>query len=369
MKTVLILFSDVFTSGGFQAYNRHLCGALEKEFSDIRFIALSLHDEEKKQSRHWRNIEFHFCGKGRSKAMKKIKYIFKSVSTVFFEKPSFLICGHVDLSPLAAFLKRIFAIKYIVLTQGIDVWNLTRGVKYCGLKGARAILAVSKYTRNRMVENGIYEGKIKFLRHTVDISMFYRKPASHALLRKFKLENRKILLTIGRINSGESYKGHDIMLEVLRRLGGEYAWLVVGEGDDLPRIRKKTEELSLNGKVRFPGKIPNEKLVDYYNLSDIFIMPSKGEGFGIVFLEAMACGKPVIGGNKDGSAEPLMDGKLGLLVDPDNAEEIKEAIETVAYSGAEERTDPDYLRKKVEANFSIEVFNRRVKEIFSEEFN
>jgi len=111
------------------------------------------------------------------------------------------------------------------------------------------------------------------------------------------------------------------------------------------------------------GSVASELLVDYYNLCDIFIMPSKGEGFGIVFLEAMACGKPVIGGNLDGSTEPLMNGKLGFMVDPDSVSEIIDTINLV--SGSKEmRTDPVYLRGKVEEEFGVGSFNKKAAEIF-----
>ncbi len=82
------------------------------------------------------------------------------------------------------------------------------------------------------------------------------------------------------------------------------------------------------------GYIPEEELNDHYNLCDVFAMPSKGEGFGIVFLEAMACGKPVLAGNKDGSVDALLGGKLGALVDPDDVAQIAETL--IAILGATE---------------------------------
>lgn len=77
------------------------------------------------------------------------------------------------------------------------------------------------------------------------------------------------------------------------------------------------------------GFIPDHELEDHYNLCDVFAMPSKGEGFGIVFLEAMACGKPVLAGNKDGSVDAVLNGELGVLVDPDDVAQITEALRLV----------------------------------------
>jgi len=173
-----------------------------------------------------------------------------------------------------------------------------------------------------------------------------------------------VILTVGRIRSEENYKGHAIMLKVLRILDENYVWIVVGGGNHLFSLKNEAKKLGLDSRIRFVGCVDENKLPDYYNLCDCFVMPSKGEGFGIVFLEALACGKPVIGGNKDGSREPLMDGKLGFLVNPDNVEEIARTID-LACSVKEDRTDPKYLTKEVEAHFGIKVFNRRVKEVFS----
>ncbi len=146
----------------------------------------------------------------------------------------------------------------------------------------------------------------------------------------------------------------------------------------------------------FAGYVPNEELPGHYNLCDVFAMPSKGEGFGIVFLEALGCGKPVIAGNKDGSVEPLLGGRLGRLVDPDSVEQIAEAIshqleevsgQTSAFSQAEDGRqrsevggrqsakneepitnnkqplDPEVLRSEVIAAFGYERFKERLGEI------
>jgi glycosyltransferase involved in cell wall biosynthesis len=98
-------------------------------------------------------------------------------------------------------------------------------------------------------------------------------------------------------------------------------------------------------------------------------MPSKQEGFGIVFLEALACGKPVIAGNRDGSKEALLDGKLGVLVDPDNINEIAEAIINILLKNAPTQfLNADYLRDMVINNFGFEKFSKKVKELFENYF-
>jgi glycosyltransferase involved in cell wall biosynthesis len=93
-------------------------------------------------------------------------------------------------------------------------------------------------------------------------------------------------------------------------------------------------------------------------------MPSKGEGFGIVFLEALACGKPVIAGNKDGSRDALLDGELGILVDPDNIDEIAETIVKVLKKDVPEKLlDGKYLRKRVLEVYGFDKFKERVRDL------
>ena len=103
-------------------------------------------------------------------------------------------------------------------------------------------------------------------------------------------------------------------------------YILGGKGSDKPRLEALIRDLQLEDVVTLAGYIPDHELCGFYNLCDVFAMPSKAEGFGIVLLEALACGKPVIAGNQDGSVDALINGKLGVLVDPDNVAEIAEAL-------------------------------------------
>jgi len=364
-KKALLLFADLLTIGGIQQYNRHLCDALEREFPDYEFTGLSLYDSTKfKKAKDWRNIKMVYCGPINRRFVRKIIFILKAVMISVLEKPAFLICSHIDMTPVALLLKKVLNIKYILLTYGTDVWNVKRGIKYRGLKNAETIIAISRYTGGILVSNGIDEKKIRYLYNTFNSSLFRIRPSDKSLRAGQGPINKKIILTVGRIRSDEKYKGHDIMLNVLQALDEKYVWLVVGAGKHILSLKKETQKLGLNNRIRFLGSVEDDALADYYNLCDCFVMPSKGEGFGIVFLEALACGKPVIGGDRDGTREPLMDGKLGFMVNPDNVEEIAGAID-LACSAKEDRTNPEYLTKEVEANFGAKIFNRRVKEVFS----
>jgi glycosyltransferase involved in cell wall biosynthesis len=138
-----------------------------------------------------------------------------------------------------------------------------------------------------------------------------------------------VLLTVGRLASEERYKGFDEVLEALPELARErsdIAYLICGDGPDRPRLEAKAAALGIMDRVRFAGFVSEGQKGDFYRLADAYVMPSRGEGFGIVFLEALACGLPVLGSTADGSREALLDGAVGELVDPDDRDAIRNGI-------------------------------------------
>ena len=192
---------------------------------------------------------------------------------------------------------------------------------------------------------------------------FFPKNRVAELAEKYELRESRILLTVARLASDEKYKGYDKVIQALPDIIKEIPdikYLVVGAGDDTVRVKALAKKLGLDKYVIFCGFIPNDVLVDYYSLCDVFIMPSKGEGFGIVFLEALACGKPVIAGNKDASREAILNGKLGILIDPDNTSEIAGAVIKVLKKDVPDRLlDSNYLRKESLEAYGIAKFMKR----------
>ncbi|MGB8990652.1 MAG: glycosyltransferase [Desulfobaccales bacterium] len=182
------------------------------------------------------------------------------------------------------------------------------------------------------------------------------------LLDRYGLRGKTVLMTMGRLVSSEQYKGLDEILEVLPALLksiAHVAYLIVGDGDDRPRLEAKAQALGLEDRVVFTGFIPEADKADHYRLADVFVMPGRGEGFGIVFLEAMACGIPVVGSRLDGSREALRDGTLGILVDPRRPDELLAGI--LAALKRPRGTIPEGLEY-----FSCENFARRCHHIVQE---
>ena len=175
--------------------------------------------------------------------------------------------------------------------------------------------------------------------------------------------DQKIILTVSRLSGYERYKGYDRLLEIMpiiRQSIPNIHYIIVGKGDDRDRLEQIINQNNLQSCVTLAGFVADEYLCDYYNLCDLFAMPSKAEGFGIVYLEALACGKPVLGGNLDGTVDALCRGEIGVLINPDNLDEIAEAIIQILSGQHENQAiyQPEFLRQQAIATFGSEHFQK-----------
>jgi glycosyltransferase involved in cell wall biosynthesis len=132
-------------------------------------------------------------------------------------------------------------------------------------------------------------------------------------------------------------------------------YLIMGEGSDRARIEQRVAHAGLGAHVVLTGFVPEAEKAEHFRLADAYVMPSRGEGFGIVILEALACGVPVVGSRLDGTREALRDGMLGELVDPDDAPGIRDAVLRAL---ASPRGVPEAL-----AHFDFPQFTRRVADV------
>ena len=198
------------------------------------------------------------------------------------------------------------------------------------MKRVSRTVAISEFTRSRFAEwAGNLARAAVIVPPSFDAGHFAPGPKSPELVSRYGISGRKVMLTVGRLSSVERYKGVDELLEVLPLLTAtvpELVYLIVGDGDDRERLRAKAATLGVRDRVIFAGHIPEREKADHYRLADVFAMPGRGEGFGIVYLEAIACGIPVIASSLDASREAVQDGALGQVVDPDDPGALAAAI-------------------------------------------
>jgi len=178
-----------------------------------------------------------------------------------------------------------------------------------------------------------------------------------------------VILTVGNL---VERKGHDVVLKSLPKVLKEVpntVYLIVGDGEQKQNLKELVDELGLGEQVIFTGRVPEKELPQYYNACDVFIMPSREigsdiEGFGIVFLEAGACSKPVIGGRSGGIIDAVEDGVSGILVDPTNVDEISQTLITLLTDDELARRLGRQGRKRVEEDFDQLAMAKKLSQIF-----
>jgi glycosyltransferase involved in cell wall biosynthesis len=250
-------------------------------------------------------------------AVGRMQLMLAVLGYVLRHRPQRVFCGHINLAPLVWAICQPLGIPYTVLTYGKEVWEPLPKFQQLALQQADRIWTISRYSRDRAcASNQLNPERIKLLACAVDGDRFTPAPKSSELVEQYGLANSLVLVTVARLWSGDIYKGVDVTIRALPTIAQAIPtvkYLVIGRGDDQPRLAKLAEELGMADRVVFAGFVPTEDLTEHYRLADAYVMPSQ-EGFGIVYLEAMACGIPVLAGDADGSADPLQDGTLGWQV-------------------------------------------------------
>lgn len=277
-------------------------------------------------------------------------------------RPQLVICTHRDLAPLAWLVARLSGARLWVVAHGMEVWAPLRGLRRWSLSRAQRLLPVSRHTASRLTAQlGAASPPCSVLPNTYDAAQFSPGEPAAALRERYGLRRgQPLIFSLTRLSAGDRAKHLDRLIGAMPELLRSHAdavLLIGGDGDDRPRLQALVRRLGLEGSVLLPGRIADAELPDHYRLARVFALPSDKEGFGIVFLEALGCGCPVLAGNRDGSRDPLADGRFGLLVNPD------EALAPPLRQLLEQRGDPlwfcpDALSRAVAERFAFPAFRR-----------
>lgn len=239
---------------------------------------------------------------------------------------------------LSWLLSFVVPLEYLIFAYGYEFEKVKRNPFLRALyrsiyRRAKGIVTCSDQVKERLIQFGVSREKIETLYPAVDLDRFFPREIPQEFRKRYRLEGRRVLLTVGRL---VERKGHDQVLRALPKVitsFPETLYCISGIGPYERRLREIVRELKLEEQVRFLGRLPEGDLPLFYNGSEMVLMPSREiktgghlEGFGIVFLEANACGKPVIGGKSGGVREAIRDGETGFLVDPEDSDEIAEKI-------------------------------------------
>ncbi len=356
--------------GGIQVYLAVLLEALQSLSLNSTYEVFIKHDTRSyPEYPLLKDARFHFSGTW-PMSIRTLVFASQIFAYGLWQRPNLVLATHINFTVVAYWLKRFTGVPYWTIAYGLDAWNIERKDLQTALHHADRILSISGYTRDRLIkEQNLDPAKISLLPCTLDASRWSIAPKPQHLLNRYGLSaEQPIILTVARLDRSDRYKGYDQILQALPEIRGKIPnvhYILVGKGSDRPRVEQLVTQLNLQDCVTIAGFVPDEELNSYYNLCDVFAMPSKGEGFGIVYLEALACGKPTLGGNQDGAIDALCYGELGVLVDPDDVGALAQTLIQILQGTYPHPLiyQPEALRQRVIDIFGFEQFKRTLAEV------
>ena len=343
---MLALVTDAFGgSGGIAQYNRDFLGALTESGAVSSLAILPRHAPDRS-----------VVPPGIRQSPARPGWINYALAALLrrWDRVDVVFCGHLYMAPLAVLVARQARAKLIVQMHGIEAFECPTRLRRAAVEAADLILCVSRYTRARVLSWAtIAPERIVVLPNTVGECF---TPGDGSRLRtEWGLDGKRVLLSVGRMDSRERYKGHDLVIKAIPELvanGHDVSYVILGGGDDQPRLEALASQAGVAGRVRFMGSAGQDTLVDAYRTADLFVMPSTGEGFGIVYLEAMASGSPALGLAVAGALDALADGELGMAVP-----EVEFAA-ALTHALDRPKPDPRALANAVRARFGRDSFTK-----------
>ncbi|NJR64160.1 MAG: glycosyltransferase family 4 protein [Leptolyngbyaceae cyanobacterium CRU_2_3] len=370
----LFLFLEIFErEGGIQSYVQELLRSYlalpDRPQANIFLLRDQPTCTKGFQSNGLQSEHLHFrYFKTKFSGLSRVKLAIALYQALLSDRPQRVFCGHVNLAPLVGLACKPLGIPYTVMTHGKEVWEPLPKLSRMALQQADQIWTVSRYSRDRSAAaNQLDLTKIQLLPCPIDGDRFTPGPKPPALLQKYGLADASVIITVARLWSGDIYKGVDVTIRALPTIAKTLPaikYLVIGRGDDQPRLAKLAADLGVSDRVVFAGFVPTADLTEHYRLADAYVMPSQ-EGFGIVYLEAMACGIPVLSGDADGSADPLQDGQLGWRVPHRDPQAVATAcVEMLtAKQRGDRRVEAAWLREKAISLFGKAAFTQQLQSL------
>jgi phosphatidylinositol alpha-1,6-mannosyltransferase len=369
--TVTGLFPELLGIGGVQESGRQSARALS-EIARKRGWRLQILSFNDPPGEHYlpsdNQIPFRAFGR------RKLSLAMFMIRTGIFSNGCdlhLMLAAHPNLA-FPAWLMKVFSrsTRVIVMTHGVEVWTRLPSLKWNALSHADLILGPSADTVQKLIDvQGLPPARIRKLAWPVSPKFLSMAEASACLPLPQAFPRGRIILTVGRWAASERYKGLDDLIHATAILRGSLSSLhlvAVGQGDDLPRLQKVAMDAGVADRVHFLNCLSSEELAACYAHADVFAMPSSGEGFGLVFLEAMAFAKPVVGAACGGTTDLVEHGVNGLLVPPGNTQKLVAALDSLlgneSFSARLGRRGAQMVREK----YTFENFERELEHILGD---
>ncbi|WPZ37244.1 glycosyltransferase family 4 protein (plasmid) [Thalassobaculum sp. OXR-137] len=349
---VLLLVSDAFGGhGGIARFNRDLTEALSASGAVREVVVLPRRVPEAPKLPSEAIVQL-------PAPQNKASYSLRALRTAA-DGFDVVVCGHVNLLPVAAAARLLAsrpgrAARLALILHGVDAWQ---PVAVPGLSGVDLVVSVSEFTMERFLDWSRFpRERSVVLPNTYDETLRPGpKPAD--LVRRYRLDGRDVVMILARLDTTDRGKGVAEMLAVLPALARArptVSYLVCGNGDDRAWLADEARRHGVHDRVVFAGFVSEEEKAAHYRLADAFVLCGHQEGFGIVLLEAIACGIPVVASVADGSREAVLGGELGELADPADPESLRDAVLRALGRPTEDH------RARLAAAFGRDVFTERV---------
>jgi phosphatidyl-myo-inositol dimannoside synthase len=362
------LFPELDAPGGVQRAGRHMAFVLT-EFAASKkmdYRLLSLNDTRELHRVKMSDREFVFTGAARGKvgfavaAMKAAR-----------RKAKLVVAAHPNLASIVRSMNLLAPrMKSVVCTHGVEVWEPLSRRRRHALQRATLVLAPSQATADHVVSvQGVAREKVRVLHWALDPDFEIHSAANSSARLPTEFPQGRAVLTVGRWLAKERYKGMDTLIQAMPRLllrWPELQLVMVGSGDDEEWLVNQAQDSGVRRHIHFLSNLTNEELSACYAAAELFALPSRGEGFGFVYLEAMARGKPVIGGAHGGAPEIIQDGVTGYLVQHGDTVQLATSIDTLLSDPEAARQMGARGRDRVEKQFRFHVFAKAFKKILRE---
>jgi phosphatidylinositol alpha-1,6-mannosyltransferase len=359
---VLLLVTGLFVNGGIQRFNHTLLAALSA--LDLECDVLSMHDSLQSTAQSGFGTRTSIRGFAGS----RWQFSKCAMRSIMANRYDWILIGHINLLvfTIASLLLRPFSrTRSVLIAHGIEVWSHIGRSRRLAFLRLHKTLCVSHYTRQRVLEQvpGLQHDRVTIFPNCLCGTWAGLDPSPRR-----PVPDVPFVLSVSRLERGDRYKGIVTVIEALSQLDDlSLHYIVVGQGNDMVFLQEVAARCGVAHRVHFLQGISDAELVNMYTRCKAFVLPSGKEGFGIVFLEAMYFGAPVIAAAEKGALDVVKDGETGLLVRFGDSMGIKRAIERLSADAALRELLRERGRASVvgDGEFTFAHFTRRAAAIFS----
>jgi glycosyltransferase involved in cell wall biosynthesis len=359
---ILLLVTGVFVNGGIQRFNHTLLAALSA--LDLECDVLSMHDSLQSTA----PPGFGTRTSIRGFAGSRWKFSQCAFRNIVGNRYDWILIGHVNLLVFAIatlLLKPFSRTRAVLIAHGIEVWGHIGRLRRLAFLRLHTTLCVSRYTRRRVLEQvpTLHHDRLAIFPNCLGSTWTGLNPSPQR-----PVPDAPFVLSVSRLERGDRYKGIVTVIEALSQLDDpSLHYIVVGHGNDTVFLREVAARCGVAQRVHFLHGISDAELVNMYTQCKAFVLPSGNEGFGLVFLEAMYFGAPVIAAAEKGALDVVRDGETGLLVRFGDSMAIKRAIERLIGDAVLREHLRERGRSTVvgDGEFTFAHFTRRAGQIFS----